>query len=236
MPFISFIMTVTLLFTFSGEAKTMSIFKNNFEKRWEELFKDVEKLNQYTTKAPISLRDVKVQNYNIDGAIFSNAIFKSIEWAVCSSQKASYTKVIFENCKFIQSDFSYSNFTDVQFINCEFFDSDFNRSNLVGVIFKSCKFDQMGLVENKGDLLKMENCTILDSGLGDSAIDFEFKDCTFDGVDISVSKGGHKLLIEGGLLSEVDFGDSHFSDVTLRRVRQGGAGKIQRIYRKKYPF
>jgi hypothetical protein len=32
------------------------------------------------------------------------------------------------------------------------------------------------------------------------------------------------LTIEGGLLSEVDFSKSHFSTVTLRRVRQGEGG------------
>lgn len=36
--------------------------------------------------------------------------------------------------------------------------------------------------------------------------------------------GMNKLFIEGGVLSEVDFGRSQFSDIILRRVKQSGGG------------
>ena len=39
-----------------------------------------------------------------------------------------------------------------------------------------------------------------------------------------MTEGNHSLLIDGGLLSEVDFSKSHFSTVTLRRVTQGDGG------------
>lgn len=221
---ISLTITVILLFLFFGEAIAMNIFKNDFEQRWEELSKDVKKLNEYTTKNPVELRKVKIQDKDIEGAIFINANFDEIEWESTNSQKSSYTKVVFENCKFLSSNFSYSNFINVVFKNCEFNDADFNRSNLAGVIFENCKFEQMGLVENKGDTLEMRGCQILNSGIGDSTIDLKFSNCTLDGVDISVTKGARNLIIEDSLLSEVDFGDSNFSDIILRKVRQREGG------------
>jgi uncharacterized protein YjbI with pentapeptide repeats len=214
----------TILFITLGGAKAMNIFKNEFEQKWEELSRDVKKLNEYTALHPVELKGVKITERKIDGAIFSGAKFSGVEWESSTSKNSTFSKVVFENCKFIQSDFSYSTFTDVVFKGCEFMDADINRSTLVGVRFEGCKFKQMGLVENKGDTLRLVNCDVLDSGLGDSTIDFEIKDCTLDGVDVSTTNGGRKVLIEGGLLSEVDFGDSHFSDVILRRVKQGEGG------------
>lgn len=214
----------TILVIALGGAKAMNIFKNDFEQKWEELSRDVNKLNEYTSLHSVELRDVKIAERKIDGAIFSGAKFSGVEWESSTSKNSTFSKVVFENCKFIQSDFSYSTFTDVVFKSCEFIDADINRSTLVGVRFEGCKFKQMGLVENKGDTLRLVNCDVLDTGLGDSTIDFEIVDCTLDGVDMSTTKGGRKVLIEGGLCSEVDFGDSHFSDVILRRVKQGEGG------------
>jgi len=207
-----------------GGANAMNIFKNDFEQKWEELSKNVKKLNEYTSVHPVVLRNVKVSERNINGAIFTGAKFVGVEWENSTSKKSTFTKVVFDKCKFIQSNFSYSTFIDVVFKDCEFIDADINRSKLIDVRFEGCKFNQMGLVKNEGNTLTLVNCHMLDSGMGDCTIDFEIKNCTLDGVDVSTSKGGRKVDIEGGLLSEVDFGDSHFSTVTLRRVKQGEGG------------
>jgi uncharacterized protein YjbI with pentapeptide repeats len=221
---VTIIATAALILVALGGANAMGIFKNDFEQKWEELSQDVKKLNEYTALRPVELRNVKVSERNLDGAIFTGAKFIEVEWENSTSKKSTFTKVVFEKCKFTQSNFSYSTFTDVVFKDCEFLDADIDRSKLIDVRFEGCKFNQMGLVENEGNTLSLVNCHMLDSGMGDCTIDFEIKDSTLDGVDVSTSKGGRKVHIEGGLLSEVDFGDSHFSTVTLRRVRQGEGG------------
>ncbi len=199
----------------------MNIFKNDFEQKWEELSQDVKRLNEYTALHSVELKGVEIKERNLDGAIFTGAKFSGVEWERSTNKKSIFTKVVFEKCKFMQSDFSYSTFTDVIFRDCEFVDAEIDRSKLFNVKFEDCKFTQMGLVENQGNTLVFVNCHMLDSGMGDCTIDFEITDCILDGVDVSTSKGGRTVLIEGGLLSEVDFGDSHFSTVTLRRVTQG---------------
>ncbi len=207
-----------------GGANPMNIFKNDFEQKWEELSKNVKKLNEYTSVHPVELRNTKVSELNLDGAIFTGAKFINVEWESSRSKKSTFTKVVFEKCKFTQSNFSYSTFIDVVFKDCEFMDADIDRSKFVDVRFEGCKFNQMGLVENHGNTLSLVNCYMLNSGMGDCTIDFDIKNSTLDGVDVSTSKGARKVNIEGGLLSEVDFGDSHFSTVTLRRVKQGEGG------------
>jgi len=202
----------------------MSNFDNNFESKWEELFKDVGKLNEYTLSNQIELNNVKVNKHDIDGAIFIAAKFKGVEWVSTRGQNSSFTKTVFENCNFTLSDFSESTLIDVVFNNCTFNDVDINKSKLINVYFNECSFNQMGLVENTGDILKFRKCKLLNSGLGDSTIDFEFQECELDGVDLSVTKNGGRILIVGGWLSEVDLGDSFFSDVILRRVKQGEGG------------
>jgi uncharacterized protein YjbI with pentapeptide repeats len=218
---ITIIATAALIFVALGGVNAMDIFKNDFEQKWEELSQNVKKLNEYAALRPVVLRNVKVSECNLDGAIFTGAKFIDVEWENSTSKKSTFTKVVFEKCKFTQSNFSYSTFTDVVFKDCEFIDADIDRSKLIDVRFEGCKFNQMGLVENEGNTLSLVNSHMLNSGMGDCTIDFEIIDSTLDGVDVSTSKGARKVHIEGGLLSEVDFGDSHFSTVTLRRVKQG---------------
>ncbi len=200
----------------------MSSDFGDFQKNWSELSKDVDKINKYTAiHQNVKLESIKIENLDIDGVIFNDAKFSGIEWEKTTSKKSTLTKVMFDKCKFTQTDFSYSTFTDVLFKDCEFVDSDINRSKFINVKFENCRFLQMSLVENDGDRLIFVNCHLLNSGMGGGSIDFEITDCILDGVDVSTAKGGHQVLIEGGLLSEVDFGDSNFSTVTLRRVKQG---------------
>jgi uncharacterized protein YjbI with pentapeptide repeats len=197
---ITIIAIAALIFVALGGANAMSIFKNDFEQKWEELSQNVKKLNEYTALRPVVLRNVKVSERNLDGAIFTGVKFIDVEWENSTSKKSTFTKVVFEKCKFTQSNFSYSTFTDVVFKDCEFIDADINRSKLIDVRFEGCKFNQMGLVENEGNTLSLVNCHMLNSGMGDCTIDFEIKDSTLDGVDVSTSKGGRKVHIEGGLL------------------------------------
>lgn len=219
---ITIIAIAALIIVALGGVNAMGIFKNDFEQKWVELSQNVKNLNEYTALRPVVLRNVKISERNLDGAIFTGAKFIDVEWENSTSKKSNFTRIVFEKCKFTQSNFSYSTFIDVVFKDCEFIDADINRAKLIDVRFESCKFNQMGLVENRGNTLSLVNCHMLDSGMGDCAIDFEIKDSTLDGVDVSTSKGGRKVHIEGGLLSEVDFGDSHFSTVTLLRVKQDG--------------
>jgi hypothetical protein len=54
----------------------MNIFLSDFQKRWVELSKNVELLNEYTTTHPnIELKGVNVEGLNLDGAIFNGGTF-----------------------------------------------------------------------------------------------------------------------------------------------------------------
>jgi hypothetical protein len=80
------------------------------------------------------------------------------------------------------------------------------------------------MVKWTGDEVSFNGGKILDTPLAQGNIKFTFHNTDLDGVRVMMTEGNHSLLIEGGLLSEVDFSKSHFSTVTLRRVKQGEGG------------
>jgi len=222
-----YIFTILIIFvaTQVSTGNSMNIFKNDFEQRWKELFKDVGKLNEYTAIQPITFRNAKVEGYNIDGAIFTGSKFNSISWTEMSAAKSKFTKVIFKDCTFLGVNFEDSILTDVVFDNCKIGYSNFSGCTMVKTVFMNCEIIETALDGTDGDVLKFNNCTIgTRSAFSGSKISFDFKNTILSGVNMMGLNGGLPLLIEGGLLSEVDFSKSHFSTVTLRRVRQGEGG------------
>lgn len=201
---------------------SMNILKNDFEQRWEELFKDVRKLNEYTAIQPIIFRSVKVEGYNINGAIFTGSNFDSISWKEMSAAKSKFSRVIFKNCSFLGVNFEDSILTDVIFDKCKIEYSNFSGCTMVRTVFMNSEIIETAFDGTDGDVLKFNKCTIgTRSAFSGSKISFDFKDTILSGVNMMHLNGGLPLFIEGGLLSEVDFSKSHFSTVILRQVRQG---------------
>jgi uncharacterized protein YjbI with pentapeptide repeats len=216
--FIFIVVAVTLA---SGVASAMNIFKNDFERRWSDLSKDVNKLNEYSKTHPVELRDVKAENLDIEGVIFVGATFSGVEWYAVDASKAILTKVLFRKCKFVGGKWKDSIMTDVIFEDCEFTDTSLSGSTMVKVRFKNCKIDQTGIAYLKGGKVEFNECHWDTGAGGDSSCEFVFKNCTLGGISFSMMKNGVPILFEDCLLDEIDFYGSHFSDVILRRVRQG---------------
>jgi len=217
--------TAFLLMILTSAGVAMNIFKNDFEKRWETLSSDVEKLNGYTKLHPVELRNVKVEGKKLDGVVFNAAIFDGVEWINTSLEEGIFTKVIFKNCKFINTQNWNSTFTDVLFENCTFHSAEFSGSTMVDVSFKGCKITDSRLKELVGNELLVEDSTLEErTSLSWSSIPMTFRKCTLDGVGLSGMKLPNAMTVEDSLLDEVDFGRGHFSTVTLRRVRQGEGG------------
>jgi uncharacterized protein YjbI with pentapeptide repeats len=205
-----------------SEGVAMNIFKNDFEQRWEELFKDVRKLNEYTTTHLVELRKVEVSEQNIDGAIFIGTKFTGVKWEARRGQKSKFTKTVFRDCEFINSNFDESIFVDVEFIDCTFFDSTLSGSTMTGVRFVNCTMEETKLTGLDGTELDIEGGDYkVRTSFSFSGIPLKIKNARFSGVNFMGMVDSCPLSIEGCLLSEVDFSKSHFSTVTLRRVRQG---------------
>jgi len=200
----------------------MDIFKNDFEKRWEELSSDVQKLNKYTATHSAELQKIKVGDKDLTGAIFTGATFSDVEWGGTILEEAKFTKTVFKNCTFMRSLHWNSIFTDVLFDNCSFHGVEFGGSTMLDVRFKGCKITDSRLKELKGNELLIED-TVLEerTSLAWSSIPMTFRRCTLDGVGLSGMKQPNAMTIEDSLLDEVDFGRGYFSDVVLRRVTQG---------------
>jgi uncharacterized protein YjbI with pentapeptide repeats len=208
-----------------SKGAAMNIFKNDFEQRWEELFKDVRKLNEYTTTHPVELSKVKISEQNIDGAIFIGAQFTGVKWEATRGQKSKFTKIVFRDCEFISSNFDESIFVDVEFVDCKFLDSTLSGSTMTGVRFVNCTMEETKLTGLDGTELVIEGGEYkVRTSFSFSGIPFKFKNASFSGVNFMGMVDSCPLSIEGGLLSEVDFSKSHFSTVTLRRVKQGEGG------------
>jgi uncharacterized protein YjbI with pentapeptide repeats len=205
----------------AGGAFAMNIFRNDFEKQWEVLFKDVKQLNFYTSAHLVTLRDTKVMEYNIEGAVFTGATFSGVEWENVNANKATLTKVVFRKCKFIGGEWEDGTFTDVLFEDCEFIDTSFSGNTVANVRFRNCKINESGIGYLTGGKVEFDGCEWNMGAGGDSSCEFVIKNCTIVGVSFSAMKNGVSLLIEDSLLDEVNFSKSHFSTVTLRRVRQG---------------
>jgi hypothetical protein len=115
--------------------------------------------------------------------------------------------------------------TSVVFDNCKIIASNFSGCTMVKTVFNECEIEETALDGTDGDVLRVNKCIIKTrSAFSGSKIQFEFKDSTLSGVNMMAQNGAFPLTIDGGLLSEVDFGKSYFSDVILRRVRQGEGG------------
>ncbi len=201
----------------------MNMFSSEFQKKWDELSKDVDKLNEYTQTHPnIEMKNTKVEDVNIDGVIFNGATFENVDFTGVSSSKSKYLKVRFVNCKFENYKAWNSEFVDVVFDNCEFILTNFLGSTVVNVKIEHCKGVGAEFDDLRGNELLVEDTILNDrSSFTDGRIPFVFRNTTLSGVNMMGLSGNNTLLIEGGLLDEVNFGHSHFSTVTLRRVKQG---------------
>ena len=215
---------VAVIFLFiSGATNAMNIFSSEFQKKWDELSKDISKLNEYTRTHPnIEMKDTKVEDIDIDGAMFNGATFENVVFTNVSSSKSRYLKVKFINCKFENYKAWNSEFVNVEFENCEFISTNFLGSKVVNVKIKNCTAIEAEFDDLTGDEIFVEKSVFKErSSFTDSKIPFVFRETTLDGVNMMGLDGANSLLIEGGLLDEVNFGKSHFSTVTLRRVKQG---------------
>jgi uncharacterized protein YjbI with pentapeptide repeats len=207
----------------TGVAYAMNIFSSDFQKRWVDLSKNVKVLNEYTTTHPnIELKGVNVEGLNLDGAIFNGGTFDGVDWKNVSAKGSKYRKVKFKDCKFTNSRYWNAEFIDVVFEDCEFVSTQFLKSKFVNVKIVNCKGIEAEFDELSGSELLVENTVLNDrSSFTDSKIPLVFRNTTLSGVNMMGLSGNHPLIIEGGILDEVDFYKSHFSTVTLRRVRQG---------------
>jgi uncharacterized protein YjbI with pentapeptide repeats len=221
----------------TGGLAAMNIFKNEFEQRWEELSKDVNKLNEYTRAHSVELRNEKAEGLKIQGATFTGAIFSQVEWINVNASKSTLTKVVFRKCKFYGGVWEDGTMTEVLFEDCEFVDTSLCGNTMANVRFKNCKINETGIGYLKGGRVEFEGCQ-WDTGVGgDSSCEFIFKNCTIGGISFSMMKGNVPILFEDCLLDEVNFNKSHFSDVTLRRVKQGEGGvKFNEITAKSINF
>ncbi len=200
----------------------MTIFKNDFEKKWEELSNNIEKLNEYAKNTSVELRNLKVEDKILDGAIFTDATFDGVEWQNTSLEETYFTKTIFKNCKFINTKNWNSTLTDVLFENCTFYGVEFGGSAMVNVRFKRCKFADTRLKELTGNELVVEESMLEEkTSLAWSSIPMLFRKCTLDGVGLSGMKQPNSMTIEDSVLDEVDFSRGLFSSITFRRVKQG---------------
>ena len=204
----------------------MSIFSSDFQKLWNELSKDVSKLNEYTaTHQDIQLRNLKVESLNLDNVIFNGGVFEGVTFENVSAKTSKHHKMKFIKCKFINCRYWNSEFIDVEFEDCEFISTSFLGSQVINVKIINCEGTEAEFDDLRGNELVVENSVLNDrSSFTDSKIPLLFRNTTLSGVNMMGLSGFHPLTIEAGMLDEVNFDKSHFSDVTLRRVKQGEGG------------
>lgn len=213
-----------LFVLFSREILAMNIFQNDFEKRWASLSKNVIKLNEYTAKGSIELSNVEASNLDLRGVVFNGAKISSINWENVKATKSKFYNVVFRNCTFTGGDFGNGTYIDVLFDDCEFFDTSYSGSKMENVRFLNCKIERTGIGYLEGGRVQFEGCN-WDTGIGGmSQCHFEFRKSTIGGVMFMGMKGAVPLVIEDCSLDEVNFGKSNFSNIILRRVRQGEGG------------
>jgi uncharacterized protein YjbI with pentapeptide repeats len=199
----------------------MSIFGSEFQSKYKVLFQDVDKLNAYTRTHKVELTGESIKEIKINKAEFHGATFKKVKWEDVTLENSIFNNVVFEDCEFISSNFNGALFVDCVFKDCKIYDSKINRAVFKNGQFSGCDIKNSGMVKWTGDETTFTECKILDTPLAQGNIKFVFRNTCLDGVRVMMTEGNHPLLIEGGLLSEVDFSKSHFSTVTLRRVKQG---------------
>ncbi len=196
----------------------------NLKKLWPELSKNINELNDYSTKYPVELKHKKVEDLNLKGVIFIGATFSDVEWNNVLAKKAELSKTTFQRCKFIGGGWEEAVLTDVIFENCEFIDTSLNGSKMINVQFKDCKIDHTSIGYLSGEKVVFKNCE-WDTGVGGvSSCQFEFYNCRISGVMFMGMKNNATLLIDGGVLDDLDFGKSHFSNIVLKNVKQGAGG------------
>jgi uncharacterized protein YjbI with pentapeptide repeats len=205
----------------NGGTRAMSIFGSEFQSKYKVLFQDVEKLNAYTRTHKVELTGESVKEIKINKAEFHGATFKKVKWEDVTFDNSIFNNVVFEDCEFLNSSFNAAKFVNCVFKNCKIHYTKMNRAVFKNGQFNDCDIEKSGMVKWMGDEVTFNGCKILDTPLAQGNIKFAFHNTNLDGVRVMMTEGNHSLLIEGGLLSEVDFSKSHFSTVTLRRVRQG---------------
>lgn len=203
----------------------MSLFQNDFQKHWENLSGDVNRLNEYTTTHSVELRKVKVEDKDLAGAIFSGATFIGVDWERTILEETTFKKTIFKDCKFLGSLHWNSHFDEVTFDNCTFHDAEFGHSTFTNVKFKNCKIIDTRLEDLKGNELVIEESDLEErTSLAGSSIPMTFFKSSLDGVILSGMKMPGKMSLEDCVLSEVDFSNSKFSSVVLKKTTQGEGG------------
>ena len=219
-----FLIITSVIILIGGGVQAMPIFGGEFQNKYTEFFQDIEKLNTYTRTHKVELSSVTVKDVNIRAAEFHGAVFKNVKWENMTMEDSIFNDVVFENCEFEDVNFNAGTFVNCEFINCQFNETKMNRAVFTGGKFLGCDIKNSGMVKWTGDGVEFSKSTVLDTPLAQGNISFTFRETDLDGVRIMMTEGLHPLLIEGGTLSEVDFGKSYFSTVTLRRVKQGEGG------------
>ncbi len=199
----------------------MSIFNSEFQKNYKNLFKNVKFLNEYTRSNKVELKGVAVEDVSLDGAEFHGAVFHEVEWKNMHLENSTFTKVVFDSCHFENVKFNGSRFVDCVFTNCNFSNAIISRVSWKGAKFSNCQIEKSVFNKWIGDEALFTGGKILDTPFAEGRIQYTFKDIELDGLQIVLTEGGLPLTVEDSKLSEVDFGDSHFSEIVLRRVQQG---------------
>ncbi|AJF07065.1 hypothetical protein GSUB_11520 [Geoalkalibacter subterraneus] len=200
----------------------MNVFDNDFRKNWQEYFSDVKKLNEYTNTNSVELKNLKVQDFDLEGVIFNGATFQGVTFENITAEHSKFRKTKFINCKFINCKFWEAEFTDTVFEDCEFIKSNFLQSIVINVKIINSKSIESEFDGLEGNELFIELSDFTRrSSFTDSRIPFKFKNTILSGVNMMGLDNLQSLVIEGGTLEEVNFGYSHFSDIILRRAKQG---------------
>ena len=204
-----------------GELTAMSLFSSDFQQKYQTLFQDVEKLNEYTKANKVELKGVEVKEVDLDGAEFHGATFNKIKWKDINLENSVFIGVVFQDCEFENSNLNGSKFIDCIFKNCKLNNTKINRATWKNGQFLNCQIENSILNKWFGDGVVFNGGKILDTPFAEGKIQYTFKNIELDGVQVVLTEGGVTLTVENSVLSEVDFGDSHFFDVILRRVKQG---------------
>jgi uncharacterized protein YjbI with pentapeptide repeats len=215
--------TLILVFLLIG-VLGVTMHGSDFQRNYKELFNNVQKLNEYTKAHKVELSGENIVDIDIGGAEFNGALFTKVKWENVVLENSLFVDVVFKNCEFLNTKLNASQFIGCVFENCKIEYTQINRAIFKNGQFIGCDIVNSGMVKWTGDKVAFTGGHILDTPLAQANIGWSFNNTDLDGVRMMMSEGSHQLLIEGGVLSEVDFGKSHFSDVTLRRVKQGEGG------------
>jgi uncharacterized protein YjbI with pentapeptide repeats len=216
---------ILIIFVIIGVTQAMNIFQNDFQKHWQVYFTDTNKLNEYTSSNIVELKNIDANGYDLEGAVFNGAIFENNDLKNISAENSKYKNTQFKNCKFLNCKFWLAEFTNVVFEDCEFISTTFLQSKMINVTIINCKAIESEFDGLEGTELLIKSSEFkMRSSFTDSKISIKFQDTNLSGVNMMGMTGMFPLSFEGGVLDEVNFGKSYFSDVILRRVKQGEGG------------